>query len=202
MKMSRFEKFFVNRPHRSQKAEKSAERMLTHIAAGGIKPGMSYLEVGCGNGAAAVYIASKYKLDVTGIDVDPDQIARAQERGKGREGVHFSTGDGAKLSFPDNTFDFVYTFYTTHHIADWMGAVSEMERVLKTGGCFMYVDISYPGWLAAAGTALFKNHGFPTAGALQRFSQKSGMSPVYFARHLSECEAVFKKAGDKKQTTS
>lgn len=174
-------------------AEKSAERMLGYITAENIKPGQSYLEVGCGNGAATVYVASKYKLNVTGIDVDPDQIRQALERGRGINNVHFLTDDGAKLSFADGTFDIVYTFYTTHHIADWMGAVSEMERVLKPGGYFIYVDIAYPEWLAAAGRALFKNHGFPAAGALKEFSQKRSLSIVHFSKHPAHCEAVFRK---------
>ncbi|MCL4558218.1 MAG: class I SAM-dependent methyltransferase [Deltaproteobacteria bacterium] len=192
--MSNVEKFFVNRPHRSRIAEKGAERMLGYINTGDVNPGLRYLEVGCGNGAAAVHIASRYSLNVTGIDVDPDQITQAQERGKGMGNVHFNVGDGAKLSFPDNTFDIVYTFYTTHHIADWLGTASEIERVLKPGGYFVYVDIVYPEWFAEAGKVLFKNHGFPTANALKEFLQKRGLSKVHFSKHSTYCEAVFRKA--------
>ena len=43
-----------------------------------VKAGQKYLDVGCGNGAAAIHLAQKYQLDVTGIDVDPDQIRLAE----------------------------------------------------------------------------------------------------------------------------
>jgi len=77
MKMTKFEKFFVNRAGRSQRVAEYAERML-RLA--GFAPGQSYLDFGCGNGAAAIRLASKLGLKVTGIDVDPEQIETARER--------------------------------------------------------------------------------------------------------------------------
>ena len=77
MKMTKFEKFFVNRAGRSQRVAEYAERML-RLA--GVAPGQSYLDFGCGNGAAAIRLASKLGLKVTGIDVDPEQIETARER--------------------------------------------------------------------------------------------------------------------------
>ena len=75
MKMGRFEKLFINRPGHSRRVAEHAEMMLRLV---GFAPGQSYMDFGCGNGAAGVYLAAKHGLDVTGIDVDPEQIEAAR----------------------------------------------------------------------------------------------------------------------------
>jgi cyclopropane fatty-acyl-phospholipid synthase-like methyltransferase len=55
MKMTKFEKFFVNSAHRSQRVAEYAERMLRRV---GFEAGQSYLDFGCGNGAGAIRLAS------------------------------------------------------------------------------------------------------------------------------------------------
>jgi cyclopropane fatty-acyl-phospholipid synthase-like methyltransferase len=77
MKMTKFEKFFVNRAGRGQRVAEYAERMLKLA---GFAPGQSYLDFGCGNGAAAIRLASKLGLQVTGLDVDLEQIEAAREK--------------------------------------------------------------------------------------------------------------------------
>ncbi len=94
MKMGRFEKLLVNSPTRTRRVAKHAEKML-YLA--DFETGQKYLEVGCGNGVAPIYLAEKYGLEVTGIDVDPDQIRVAQERSQHLTNVRFITIDTAKL---------------------------------------------------------------------------------------------------------
>ena len=73
----------------------------------GFAPGQRYLDFGCANGAAVVYLTSKHGLDATGIDVDPEQIEAARELGKDARNARFLAVDGTKLPFGDNEFDFV-----------------------------------------------------------------------------------------------
>ncbi len=54
MKMGKFEKLFVNRPDRTRRVAEHAEKMLTLAS---FVPRQSYLDFGCGNGAAALYLA-------------------------------------------------------------------------------------------------------------------------------------------------
>src|SRR5262249_18400974 len=46
----------------------------------------------------------------------------------------FIVGDGETLSFPDASFDVVYSFGVLHHAPDTAGAVREIHRVLKKDG--------------------------------------------------------------------
>jgi cyclopropane fatty-acyl-phospholipid synthase-like methyltransferase len=95
MKMGKFEKLFVNRPSRTQRVAERAEKML-RLA--GFVPGQSYLDFGCGNGAAASSLASKLGLNVSGIEVDPDEIEAAKARSKGHANPCFLrlTGRGCR----------------------------------------------------------------------------------------------------------
>lgn len=77
MKMTTFEKFFVNSAARSRRVAEYAERMLRLV---GFAAGQNYLDFGCGNGAAAVHLASKLGLKVKGIDVD---LRKLKRRGRG-----------------------------------------------------------------------------------------------------------------------
>jgi cyclopropane fatty-acyl-phospholipid synthase-like methyltransferase len=38
------------------------------------------LEVGCGIGVGAIYLAKKYKYNMTGIDFDPEHVKRANDK--------------------------------------------------------------------------------------------------------------------------
>jgi ubiquinone/menaquinone biosynthesis C-methylase UbiE len=122
------------------------------------------LDFGCGNGAAAVHLASKLGLNLTGVDVDPEQIGTARERSGKTANVRFLTTDGTQLPFGDNEFDFVGTHMVTHHISDWQSALRQMIRVLKPNGCLIYKDFALPKWLAWLGRKVSNSLGYLTRG--------------------------------------
>jgi len=189
MKMTKFEKFFVNSARRSQRVAEYAEKML-RLA--GSTTCQSYLDFGCGNGAAAIHLASKLGLKVTGIDVDPEQIEAAKARSGQNTNVRFLTADGTKLPFDDNQFDFVATHMVTHHIPDWQNALEQMLRVLKPNGCLIYKDFALPKWLASLGKKI-RGFGYLTADDLNRFAQKNHLAVVHLARSFNKSEVVWRK---------
>jgi len=75
MKISKLEKMFVNRKKEAEKNIKIAEQLFSRLDLSNVKKA---LEVGCGIGVVASYLAKKYKWNVTGIDLDPEQIERAK----------------------------------------------------------------------------------------------------------------------------
>jgi len=190
MKMTNFEKSFVNSPRRSQQVAEYAEKMLRLV---GFAPGQSYLDFGCGNGAAAIHLASKLGLKVTGIDVDPAQIEVAQARSDQNKNARFLTADGTKLPFDDSEFDFVATHMVTHHIPDWQNALQQMLRVLKPYGYLIYKDFALPRWMASLGKKIFKSLGYLTAEDLNRFAQENQLTVVHFARSFNKYEVVWRK---------
>jgi ubiquinone/menaquinone biosynthesis C-methylase UbiE len=149
------------------------------------------LDFGCGNGAAAVHLASKLGLKVTGIDVDPEQIEVAQERSRDMN-VRFLTADGAKLPFDDNEFDFVATHMVMHHIPDWRSALQQMLRVLKPGGYLIFMDFALAKWLASFAKKI-RGLGFLTAEDLNQFAKENRLAVVHLTRPFNKYEAVWQK---------
>jgi ubiquinone/menaquinone biosynthesis C-methylase UbiE len=190
VKMTKFEKRFVNSPRRSQRVAEYAEKMLKLV---GFVPGQSYLDFGCGNGAAAVRLASKLGLNVTGIDVDPEQIKAARDRSGETANVRFLAVDGAPLPFGDSEFDFVATHMVTHHIPDWQNALHQMLRVLKPSGYLIYKDFALPKWVASLGRKISKSLGYLTAEDLNRFAQENHLAVVHLVCSFNKYEVVWRK---------
>lgn len=186
--MGRIEKWIVNSRSHSRRVSRHAARRLETV---NVHPGQKYLDVGCGNGAAAIEIALRYSLEVTGIDVDPEQIRLAEESHQGINHVRFLTADATHLPFSDGEFDIVAANKLTHHILNWEDALAEIIRVLKPKGHLVYADIVLPQWLASIGrTVLGTRAGFPTARALDALLTRHDLVPVRVSRSWGHYEAV------------
>ena len=85
------------------------------------------LDVGCGVGITACYLAERHGCRVVGVDISDSMIAWAQKRAK-REGVgdrlEFRTADAQNLPFGDALFDAVVCESVTVFL-DKQRAVSE-----------------------------------------------------------------------------
>jgi len=180
MKMRRFEKQFVNSSNHSRRVADHAVQLLT---AANPQPGLRLLDVGCGNGAAAIHVARALRLAVIGVDVDPEQIEAAVAAGRGLADVRFLVADATKLPFADGEFDLVYTNKTTHHIGDWQRALTEMIRVLKPDGYLLYSD-----FVAPLGQRL------PTRHALDSFVAQHRLESVRRSGAPFRYTGVFRKA--------
>ncbi|HYQ04304.1 MAG TPA: class I SAM-dependent methyltransferase [Polyangiaceae bacterium] len=95
------------------------------------------LDFGCGNGANTILFAPDF-ASVVGVDVEPERVAEARESAKNRgvSNVEYSVYDGARLPFPDGSFDCVVSFEVIEHTRDDRAALAEIARVLKPGGLF------------------------------------------------------------------
>ena len=115
--------------------------------------GKQILEVGCGGGQNAIMLA-KWGAVCTGVDPSDAQLAHAGKlaREHGVE-VRFVTGTAEDLGvFPAETFDLVLSSFAFDYVADLQRAYSEIWRVLKPGGPFVFCQ-SHP-WFQAAGWTL------------------------------------------------
>lgn len=100
------------------------------------------LDLCCGEGSTAVFIAARYGGRVTGIDIVPSAIETAKKAAK-EKGVEnlatFVQGNIFKLPFADETFDVVYgqdPDGLSH--PQRVHALKEIYRVLKPGGVLAF----------------------------------------------------------------
>ena len=105
-----------------------------------LSPGTTVLDVGCGIGGSSRILAKDYGFDVTGITISPQQVQRGQELTPQGVDAKFQVDDALALSFPDNSFDVVWSIEAGPHMPDKAKYAQEMMRVLKPGGILVVAD--------------------------------------------------------------
>ena len=100
------------------------------------------LDVGCAGGFMTEAIAEK-GANVTGIDPAQDAIAAARSHAE-QSGlsVRYDVGVGEQLPYPDDSFDAVVCVDVLEHVSDLQKVISEIARVLKPGGMFLFDTIN------------------------------------------------------------
>jgi ubiquinone/menaquinone biosynthesis C-methylase UbiE len=103
-----------------------------------LNPGEAVLEVGCGTGVLARWLARRTTKAhrITGVDINPYllQEARALARQDGLEGeIEFREGNAESLPFSDNGFDVTMSVTVIEEV-DANRMLAEMVRVTKPGG--------------------------------------------------------------------
>ncbi|THE13261.1 class I SAM-dependent methyltransferase [Bacillus timonensis] len=99
------------------------------------------LDIATGGGHTANALAPLVEK-VTAFDLTPEMLAAAEKfiKGNGHLNVEFVEGDAENLPFSDQTFDIVSCRIAPHHFPNITSFVSEVSRVLKTGGQFLLDD--------------------------------------------------------------
>jgi len=110
-----------------------------------LKPGMRVLDVGCGTGGSAFYMARFYGVHVHGVDLSTNMINIAEERLKRedaevQEKVKFEVDDITKVQYPNNSYDIIYSRDTILHIGDKEGLYANLLKWLKPGGQLLVTD--------------------------------------------------------------
>jgi phosphatidylethanolamine/phosphatidyl-N-methylethanolamine N-methyltransferase len=127
------------------------------------------LEIGVGTGLSL----PRYKshLEVTGIDLSPDMLAKAASRVK-RLGLGLKplvVMDASKLAFGNETFDAAAVMYVMTVVPDPAAVMAEMWRVLRPNGTAIVVNhFSRETGLRAAAER-----------GLARFSRRLGWHPIF-----------------------
>jgi SAM-dependent methyltransferase len=120
----------------------------------GMGPDSSVLEIGCGSGGYALYLAEKLGCQVMGLDINEPGIRSAKElaqtRGIGSR-ARFEQCDASKsLPFDNETFDAAFSNDVLCHVAGRLDLLVEMFRVLKPAGRMLFSDALVIGGLISA----------------------------------------------------
>ena len=131
----------VLRSHRWRTAENSAAYLLPHLS-----PRDRLLDVGMGPGTITVDLAERLSEGwVTGIDSAEAAVAAtrelAVERGAGR--ITVEVGNVYALAYGDDSFDVAHAHQVLQHLSDPVAALTEMRRVVRSGGLVAARDADY-----------------------------------------------------------
>ena len=100
------------------------------------------LDIGCGTGQTAAYLANEYSAIVTGIDIHPIMIEKAKKRMKKEHlPVEILQCSIENVPLQDDTFDFVIS-ESVLSFADKPTALSEIYRLLKDDGQLIAIEFT------------------------------------------------------------
>ncbi|MCP4936519.1 MAG: class I SAM-dependent methyltransferase [bacterium] len=122
------------------------------------------LEVGVGTGLSLPHYRTD--LEVTGIDLSPEMLEKAQDRMQNKNLTHVDdllVMDASDLDFPDNSFDTVVAMFVMTVVPDPVAVMRELQRVCAPGGEVLLVnhfsaDEGVRGWVEQK-MASFKSTG-------------------------------------------
>ncbi len=124
----------LERMNRFQEPE--ARRIIGDL---GLAPGSQGLDVGCGVGLYALWLAEAVGKAGRVIGIEPEmekvEAARKLVGGRVEPGrLEFRQGDGTAIPLPDRSVDWVWCSDVLHHIVETEKALRELCRVVRPGG--------------------------------------------------------------------
>jgi ubiquinone/menaquinone biosynthesis C-methylase UbiE len=109
------------------KSNKHCEARYRKIIAKNTANAKEVLELGCGNAFLARHVKGRY----TGVDISSGMLNKNKNL---KKKDRLLCCDAAKLPFPDNTFDVVFSVNLLEHTPKPAAVIKEAQRVLKKGG--------------------------------------------------------------------
>lgn len=137
------------------------------------------LDVGFGLGGVAFYLAKKFKMDVTGIEIHAWMVeyANAQLPKELAEHLNFVVYDeSGKMPLKPKSFDIVYSKGVLNHVEDKETLFHQVYSVLKSNGLFVIADWIYPEKSTDLSGPLVKE----TKETYQKILEQTGFNQIKF----------------------
>jgi sterol 24-C-methyltransferase len=157
----------------------------------GLQKGSQVLDIGCGRGRVANHIASISGANITGINIDPDQLKSAEAFAKGNglsDQCQFKHGDLNEIPYPfaDNSLDAIYQIQVFSLSKNLELLLKDLYRMLKPGAKLACLD-----WVRLA---KYDPTNSRHAGLMKRIKPLIGAIGTH---SVNEYVALLKKAGFK-----
>lgn len=125
-------------------AKDEAERVLIQLyfrVAGALDlRGKDVLEIGCGRGGGASFIARYlHPASMTGVDL-ADRAVQYCRQNHRVAGLTFVRGEAGNLPLPASSYDAVVNVESSHCYPSFEGFLSEVARVLRPNGSLLFAD--------------------------------------------------------------
>ena len=105
-----------------------------------VSPDARVLDIGCGSGWASRLLADNASAGrVTGIDISDEMIRVARAQSQSYPNVDFEVASAEQLPFADGEFTHAFSMESLYYYRNIPRALSEIHRVMKTGGLFCAV---------------------------------------------------------------
>lgn len=107
-----------------------------------LPPGRKLLDYGCGDAAYVALHAASCGHQVTGIDISPVAIEKAERRAESlglADNIDFKVMNAEELEFEPDSFDVVGGLGVVHHL-DLGSSLDNVTKVLKPGGRAFFVE--------------------------------------------------------------
>jgi SAM-dependent methyltransferase len=109
-----------------------------------LRPTDHVLDVGCGSGGPAMFLAREVSCRVTGVDFNESGIRAALALAKNADmqnQIEFRHADvRERLPFSDHEFDVIVCMDVICHLLDRRSLFREWSRILRPGGRMLYTD--------------------------------------------------------------
>ena len=130
------------------------------VAGMAVRPGSLILDVAAGTGSITRLLSSR-GARVVSLDQSVPMLRRAV--GHAATGV---LGTAMSLPFGSSVFDGLTFGYLLRYVSDVVGTMTELARVVRSGGRIGMLEFGRPEGLTGAGWTLYTRIGLPAAGAI------------------------------------
>jgi tocopherol O-methyltransferase len=171
----------------------AADRLVRELVAyAGVPDRSTVLDVGCGIGGPALYLAGTLGCTVRGVTLSALQAARANEKARASgvaDRARFEQLDGLATGYPDASFDVVWALESLMHIPDRTAFFAEALRLLRPGGTLAVATWAVRDGAPAAAEAelldqILHHQVMPSLASLEqhaRMASAAGFAEVGFA---------------------
>ncbi len=101
------------------------------------------LEVGSGRGGGLAYVTNQFRpISATGMDLDKNAVSFSNNF-YDNPGLSFIQGDAQQIPLKSDAYHVVMNVESSHRYPDFKKFLSEVHRVLKPGGHFLFTDFRF-----------------------------------------------------------